>query len=61
VATDEDVRAMIGQVVLPDLWRCPYCGAPWRVLGPWHPGGQVGAYLVVGCWGCKATANGGAP
>ncbi len=60
MATDADVTRLLGQ---PFLQRhCPYCGAAlMRVVGAWHPEGGASAYVVLGCLGCHATANGGAP
>ena len=62
MATYDDIHTLLGRPFLPDLIPpCSYCGAGWIVIGPWHPGGQVEAYLVLGCARCKATANGGVP
>ncbi len=63
MATDADVMQLLGRQIPPSMPQpCGYClTGIYVVVGAWHPEGQAGAYLVLGCPRCGATVNGGAP
>lgn len=64
MATDAEVLRLLGKPFppyTPEPWRCHYCGGLWRVVGAWHPDGQIGAYVMLRCDGCGSAQNGGAP
>jgi hypothetical protein len=67
MATDKDAEKQFGKKPWPKniMLDCGYCGKrPLRVCGVWHPslthhGSHADAYIVLGCFACGSTSNGG--